>query len=50
MMSLAEELMEAQLIGKRIMIPGQFTGTLMVENVTIYDDTVLLKVRVVPRK
>ncbi|MEG3936096.1 helicase-related protein [Microcoleus sp. T3_B1] len=34
-----------QLIGKRISIPEQFTGTVTVERVTAIDDTVLLQVR-----
>ena len=33
------------LIGKRISIPGQFTGSVTVESVTVVDDTVLLQVR-----
>lgn len=35
----------AQPIGKRIQIPGQFTGAVTVESVTVVDDTVLLMVR-----
>ncbi len=34
-----------QLIGKRIQIPGQFTGAVTVESGTVVDDTVLLMVR-----
>ena len=34
-----------QLIGKRISIPEQFTGTVTVEGVTAIDDSVLLQVR-----
>jgi superfamily II DNA or RNA helicase len=34
-----------QLIGKRISIPGQFTGSVTVESLTVVDDTVLLQVR-----
>lgn len=34
-----------QLIGKRISIREQFTGTVTVEGVTAIDDTVLLQVR-----
>ncbi len=37
--------MVEQLIGKRISIPGQFTGSVTVESVTVVDDTVLLQVR-----
>jgi hypothetical protein len=31
--------MVEQLIGKRISIPGQFTGSVTVESVTVVDDT-----------
>jgi Domain of unknown function (DUF3883) len=37
--------MVEQLIGKRISIPGQFTGSVTVESVTVVDDSVLLQVR-----
>ena len=33
------------LIGKRISIPGQFTGSVTVESIAVVDDTVLLQVR-----
>jgi len=37
--------MESQLVGKRITIAGQFTGTVTVEAVNLVEDTILLKVR-----
>ncbi|WP_416675781.1 hypothetical protein [Egbenema bharatensis] len=37
--------MESQLVGKRITIPGQFTGAVTVEDATLVEDTVLLRVR-----
>lgn len=37
--------MESQLIGKRITIPGQFTGAVTVEDATLVEDTILLRVR-----
>ncbi|MHC5721033.1 MAG: hypothetical protein ACYTX0_55680, partial [Nostoc sp.] len=37
--------MVEQLIGKRIQIPGQFTGAVTVEGFDVVDDTFLLTVR-----
>jgi SNF2 family DNA or RNA helicase len=37
--------MESQLVGKCITIPGQFTGTVTVEDATLVEDTILLRVR-----
>ena len=37
--------MAEQLIGKRISLPKQFTGTVTVESVNVYDDIVLIQVR-----
>lgn len=37
--------MVEQLIGKRIQIPGQFTGAVTVEQFDVFDDTLLLTVR-----
>jgi hypothetical protein len=37
--------MEKQLIGKRISIPGQFNGVVTVEDASLVEDIVLLRVR-----
>jgi SNF2 family DNA or RNA helicase len=37
--------MVEKLIGKRISIPGQFTGSVMVESAKVFEDTCLLRVR-----
>ena len=37
--------MESQLVGKRITILGQFTGAVTVEDATLVEDTILLRVR-----
>ena len=34
-----------QIIGKRISIPGQFTGSVTVESAKVLEDTLLLRVR-----
>jgi superfamily II DNA or RNA helicase len=39
------EFMEKQLIGKRISIPGQFNGVVTVEDASLVEDIVLLRVR-----
>jgi hypothetical protein len=34
-----------RLIGKRISIPGQFTGSVTVESEKVFEDTLLLRIR-----